>query len=150
MTSAAASELLQLIGKDITRQGIVVADDLPAAIRALERAIGHDDALRKQDAVSRHRSLKGLETGTDSGPTSGSDSGHDPGPDTVPVTGSDDALDATHRASASGSDDEPVSLRRRAWPLLDQLRQSSRHRVPVVWDTRTLPSAVPLRAAGYV
>ncbi len=142
MTSAAASELLQLIGKDITRQGIVVAIDLPAAIGALERAIGHDDALRKQDAVSRHRSHKGLETGPHAA--------HDTGPDTVPVTGSDDALDATHRASASGSDDEPVSLRRRAWPLLDQLRQSSRHRVPVVWDTRTLPSAVPLRAAGYV
>ncbi|RZS46748.1 uncharacterized protein DUF1840 [Sphaerotilus mobilis] len=115
MTSATASELLHLIGKDSAPQGIVVPEDLAQAIQALERAIGADEAGRGDD---------------DAGAT---DAGADDG-----------------AASGSGSDDEPVSLRRRAWPLLDQLRQSARQRVPVVWDTRTLPSTVPLRAGGYV
>ncbi|MDP4302796.1 DUF1840 domain-containing protein [Leptothrix discophora] len=123
MTSAAAAELLHLIGKDSAPQGIVIAEDLPAAIHALEQAIGRDDAERLRIAAA----------------------------DRPGEAGSDDAVDDTaDRAATSGSDDEPVSLRRRAWPLLDQLRQSSRHGVPVVWETRTLPSAVPLRAAGYV
>lgn len=111
MTSACAAELLHLIGKAITPQGIVIEDDLPGAILALERAIRTQEAAG--EAGARAESAD---------------------PDSAPD---------------GGPDDEAVSLRLRAWPLLEQMRQSVQAQVPVVWDTRSLPSARPLKIAGY-
>ena len=46
MTQPVAERVLQAIGKDLTREGIVTAEQLPAALQALQAAVAADDASR--------------------------------------------------------------------------------------------------------
>lgn len=45
-----AEALLRIIGKDAAPKGILTADDMPAALAALHRAIAEDEARRAQPA----------------------------------------------------------------------------------------------------
>lgn len=46
MTQQVAERVLQVIGKDVTKEGIVQPAQLPAAIAALQAAVATDDASR--------------------------------------------------------------------------------------------------------
>jgi hypothetical protein len=79
MTGVRGDHLLQIIGKPPSAKGTVSPEELPAAIRALERAVVADDA-------------------------------------------SSDEL--TH---------DRVSLRQRAWPLVDMFKRAQAAQTAVVW-----------------
>jgi hypothetical protein len=51
MTKAVAERVLQVLGKDITREGILEPAQMPAALAALQDASGTDDAARSQPAA---------------------------------------------------------------------------------------------------
>ena len=79
MAGVRGDHLLQIIGKPPSAKGIVSPEELPAAIRALERAVVADDS-----------------------------SSDDPDPDRV-------------------------SLRQRAWPLVDMFKRAQAAQTAVVW-----------------
>ena len=48
MLQANGTRLLQIIGKEPTAQGIVLPDQIPAALLALEAAVVQEDAARRE------------------------------------------------------------------------------------------------------
>jgi hypothetical protein len=92
MLAANGDQLLRLIGKDPSPQGIVEVADLPAAIAAIEAAVAASEAALK---VARQEAA-----------------GDDP---------------------QGAPKHEVVSLRQRAWPLLEMLKRSLAERVVIVW-----------------
>lgn len=52
MLGADAQAALRLIGKDLTREGVISPDQQPRAIEALKRAWQEDHALRRQEDAS--------------------------------------------------------------------------------------------------
>ena len=48
MLQANGTRLLQIIGKEPTAQGIVLPDQIPAALLALEAAVAQEDAARRE------------------------------------------------------------------------------------------------------
>lgn len=54
MLQANGTRLLQIIGKEPGAQGIVLPDQMPAALLALEAALAHEDAaLREAERLAR-------------------------------------------------------------------------------------------------
>jgi Domain of unknown function (DUF1840) len=79
MTGVRGDQLLHIIGKPPSAKGIVAPEELPAAIRALERAVTADDASIDEPLNDR------------------------------------------------------VSLRQRAWPLVDMFKRAQAAQTAVVW-----------------
>lgn len=91
MLGANGEQVLRIIGKSPSPQGIVEPDAMPAAIAAIEQAIAADEAARR---------------------------------------------DAEAEAQAKGEKLAPrdaVTLRQRAWPLVDMMKRAQAAGEPVVW-----------------
>jgi hypothetical protein len=89
MMRPSGENVLRIIGKEPSTQGIIEARALPAAMKALEDAIAAEDAARRDAAADA------------------------PGEGSGPV--------------------DKISLRQRAWPLLEMMRRSQRENVDIVW-----------------
>lgn len=109
MLSAHAEALLKLLGKTAVEPGILEVPDMPHAL-ATFRALAPDQL---PDA-----------------------------PDAPAVPGSSHAIECTHAADAErrqddkppvGFQDEPVSLRQRAAPLIRLIEQAQAGNKPIVW-----------------
>jgi hypothetical protein len=48
MLQANGKRMLEIIGKDPAAQGIVLPEQMPAALRALEAALAQEDAARRE------------------------------------------------------------------------------------------------------
>lgn len=60
MTGAAGDHVVRLLGKEPAPQGIVLPQDMPAAIAALEQAVHDEEAAREQaeqEAAAEGRTL---------------------------------------------------------------------------------------------
>lgn len=104
MFAEVAMQMMQLMGKEVTAQGIVTAEQLPEAIAGLRAAVDADRA--------QHQALLQAEAETDADP--------DAAPDAK----------ASPPAAAGPSG---VSLTQRAIPLLELLERSQKKQVPVLW-----------------
>lgn len=91
MMSPAGDDVLRLIGKAPSAQGIVEVAAMPAAIAALEQAVAADDAARSQAEKAAAAE------------------GHKLGPR------------------------EGVTLRQRAWPLVEMMKRSAAEGADIVW-----------------
>ncbi len=91
MLGAAGDQLLGVLGRAPSAQGIVEVSDMPAAMAALERAIADDEAAWAQ----------------------------------VQADAKADAKPAPARHG--------VTLRQRAWPLLEMMRRAHAHQHQVMW-----------------
>ena len=96
--------LLRALGREPQPQGILEPDFLPLAIRNLERSIAVDDAQRLAHPAANEDS----------------------------ADGPDDEADSGFGASPASARDA-VSLRRRAWPLLEMLRRANDDGHAVTW-----------------
>lgn len=94
MAGPAAEAVLRAMGIEPAVQGIVEPAAMPAAIRAIEAAIGREEASR-----ARVEAPGAAKTADD-----------------VPA-----------------SDDDEVSLRQRAWPMVEMLKRALAADTPVVW-----------------
>jgi len=92
MMGPVGDQMLGIIGKAPSAQGILPAASLPAAIAALEQAVAADEAARAR---------------------------------------SPDASDAEEEGRPGGGD--KVSLRARAWPLVEMMRRAQRENADIVW-----------------
>jgi len=91
MMGPAGDDVLRIIGKSPSAQGIVEVAAMPAAIAAIEQAIAADEAARAQ---------------------------------------------AEKEAAAEGTKLAPrdgVTLKQRAWPLVEMMKRSIGEQVDVVW-----------------
>ena len=92
MLQEAGDQVLLAMGKQPQAQGVILAQDMPRAIRAIEAAVVLDEARPR----------------------------------------------ATQPAAPEGQQDadvsEPVSLRQRAWPLVELMRRAQADGEPVIWD----------------
>ena len=91
MTGPSGDHILRVIGKEPGPKGIVLPEDMPGAIAALERAVQEDEAARKQ---------------------------------------------AEEQAAAEGvalPPREGVTLRQRAWPLIEMMRRAHAANKEIVW-----------------
>ncbi|MBC8056778.1 MAG: DUF1840 domain-containing protein [Rhizobiales bacterium] len=91
MTGAAGDDVLRLIGKPASAQGIIESSAMSGAITAIEQAVAADEAARAQaekDAAAEGKKL---------GPREG------------------------------------VSLRQRAWPLVEMMKRSMAEGADIVW-----------------
>jgi len=93
MMGPGGDQVLRLLGKEPSAQGILQAADLPAAMQALEQAVAADDAARKQARPQ-------------------SDEGDD---------------------EAKPGQGDGVSLRQRAWPLVEMMKRAHRDGQDIVW-----------------
>lgn len=98
MTQPVAERVLQVMGKDPAREGIVLVEQIPAALDALRAAAQADEAARAS------------------------------GRDDDAAETADDA-----REGAAGAKD-PVSFRRRVWPLVQMLERAQAGDDPVTWQ----------------
>lgn len=48
MLEVTGRQILEIIGKDTGRTGIILVDQMPAAITAIEAAVAHEEKLAKQ------------------------------------------------------------------------------------------------------
>ena len=53
MTASSGDQLLRLLGREPSRQGIIEASAMPGAIAALERAVAEDESARAAAAAQR-------------------------------------------------------------------------------------------------
>ena len=91
MTGPAGDDVLRVIGKSPSAQGIIETGSMSAAIAAIEQAVAADEAARAQaekDAAAEGRKL---------GPRDG------------------------------------VTLRQRAWPLVEMMKRSVKEGADIVW-----------------
>lgn len=92
MLGASGDQILRIIGKEPAAQGIIEVADMPAAMSAIERAVGADEAARAQ-AVQ-------------------------------------EAAAAGHTPPAPR---DSVSLRLRAWPMLEMMKRARAAEQDIVW-----------------
>ena len=59
MLQPSGERMLEIIGKDATAQGILLAEDMPAAITALEAALRHEEGGAQSDATGDNASAQG-------------------------------------------------------------------------------------------
>jgi hypothetical protein len=97
--------LLRALGREPQMRGILEPDALDVAISTLEESIAREDERRK--ALGR---LQANDEDTN---------------------GFEDTLPALN--AVSGRPEDPVSLRRRAWPLLEMMRRAKDAGHPVTW-----------------
>ena len=91
MTGPAGDDVLRVIGKSPSAQGIIETGSMSSAIAAIEQAVAADEAARAQaekDAAAEGRKL---------GPRDG------------------------------------VTLRQRAWPLVEMMKRSIKEGADIVW-----------------
>ena len=91
MMGPAGDDVLRVIGKPKTAQGIIEVAAMPAAVAAIEQAIATDEATRagaEQEAAAEGRTL---------GPREG------------------------------------VTLRQRAWPLVEMMKRSMGEQADITW-----------------
>ena len=111
--------LLQIIGKEPGKTGIVTVAQIPSAIEALESAVLAEErqaAAQQEAAAAAARQAQ-------------ADKGGDNGKD------NDNDKDGESEDSADGERSEFVSLRQRAAPFIDMLRRSAEGGHDVVWGT---------------
>jgi hypothetical protein len=87
MMAPGGDQVLRLIGKEPSAQGILHAADMPAAIQALEKAVAEEEAARKAAADEGNPPAKG----------------------------------------------DGVSLRQRAWPLVEMMKRAHGAGQDIVW-----------------
>lgn len=90
-------QVLRLLGREPSAQGIIEVADMPAAVAALRAAVDEEDA---RQAVADQQA---------------------------------DAAADTAEEARPGSREGVVSLRQRAWPLIEMLERSQRAGTEVVW-----------------
>jgi len=93
MMGPVGDQMLRILGKEPSPQGILPVASLPAAITALEQAVAADEAARARDRA-----------------------GEQPDDKDAPATGGD-----------------KISLRARAWPLVEMMRRAQRENADIVW-----------------
>jgi len=86
-----ADEVLRIVGKEPSAQGIIEPAAMPGAIRALEQAIAREQSKPRP------------------------------------------AEDRAAAEGPAGSEGEGVSLRQRAWPLLEMMKRAYAQNEPIVW-----------------
>lgn len=91
MTGPVGDAVLRLIGKTAAATGIIEVAAMPAAIAALEQAVGADEAARAQ--AEKEAAAEGHKLGPRDG----------------------------------------VTLRQRAWPLIEMMKRSMAGRSDIVW-----------------
>lgn len=107
MTVPIAERLLAIVGKAPGPKGIFTVDQMPSALSALQAAIDQEAAdLAAASSASSASSASG-------------DNGH------TPRNASTEPVDPHHPV--------PVSLRQRAWPLMDMLRTAHAKGKDVTW-----------------
>ena len=84
-------QILNIIGKDSLAKGILLPQEMPAAIAALERAVAQDEAMREQ----RHQ--------------------------------------AAQAAGESPPRSDTVTLRQRAVPFIEMIKQCQKAEKEIVW-----------------
>ena len=105
--------LLQIIGKEPGKTGIVTVAQIPSAIEALESAVLAEErqAAAQQEAAAAAARQAQAEEGGDN----------------------DNDNDSESKDNADGQRSEFVSLRQRAAPFIDMLRRSAEGGHDVVW-----------------
>lgn len=105
MTQPVAERLLTIIGKTPAPKGIVLPDQMPAAIAALEAAIADERSRASaHEADDRQADRRG---------------------------GAEDAAD--DRADDEASRQAAVTLAQRAWPMLEMLRAAHAAEREITW-----------------
>ena len=105
--------LLQIIGKEPGKTGIVTVAQIPSAIEALESAVLAEErqaAAQQEAAAAAARQAQAQEGGDN-----------------------DNDNDNESEDNADGQRSEFVSLRQRAAPFIDMLRKSVAEKADVVW-----------------
>lgn len=103
MLGPSGDQLLRIIGKEPAAKGIIEPAALPAAIRAIEAAIAEDEANPAPPAPAR--------AGAEGAALQGEGEGK----------------------GESEGDGEGVSLRQRAWPLLEMMRAAQAAAQDIAW-----------------
>ena len=112
MTQPVAERLLAIIGKTPGPQGIVLPDQIPAAIAALETAIAEERAR-----ASAHEAEERARASTHEADDRQADR----------RGGSDDTTDDEASRQAA------VTLAQRAWPMLEMLRAAHAAKREITW-----------------
>lgn len=107
MTKPVAEWILQIIGKEPGKTGIVTVDQMPGAVDALNRAIEQEkEALRAE-----RRAMESAGSST---------------------TGTAGAAESGEQSEID-KDEYPVSLAQRAFPFIDLLKEAHRAGKDVTW-----------------
>lgn len=108
MVQKHAHQILKLIGKSEEGPGILETQDMPAALAILKGLPQEQDHPRKHEPHAA-----AAQAGDDGPPDDEEEVPEAPEPDFI---------------------DEPISLRQRAWPLVNMIERSMKEGKPVIWN----------------
>ncbi len=104
MLSQHVSPILELMGKPFSEQGVIAADQLSGAIAALEAGL-----LAQETHLKAHTATAEVDAAQEK------TAAFDDEPENKPIK------------------DVAVSLRQRAWPLMDMMKRAQAKQVDVLW-----------------